>query len=176
MPPGLPGGMFAFVLRNSIVALQGEYMSASSLVVIGLGVLLVIFGGIVLIWFPTRQGGTVKAVNVEVSAPGAGLVLMVVGAAAAIFGATQMGGLPSAPTASGAPTAVSIPPTSARTSPVAAAPSASTAARPSAVAQTATSAARPVVAGATAANGPALAFVPLANPVATPLAVKPFGP
>ncbi len=155
-------------------------MSIASLVVIGLGVLLVIFGGVVLIWFPSRQGGTVKAVNVEVSAPGAGLVLMVIGVAAATFGATQMGGQSASPAARAEVAAAAVTPTPARSNPAAAASPASGAPRPSAVSSAstnaATNAAPAAAAGAGVANSPALAFVPLPNPAASPVPVKAFGP
>ncbi|MDQ6674066.1 MAG: WD40 repeat domain-containing protein [Chloroflexota bacterium] len=55
---------------------------------VGLG--LIVVGIIVLFFLPQRQGGMVKAFTVEVDAPGAGVVLIVVGLAAMAWAAPQV--------------------------------------------------------------------------------------
>ncbi len=53
------------------------------LLIVGLG--LVVFGAFVLIWMPTRPGGTIGTRWFEVSSVGAGLPLIVLGVAAIVF-------------------------------------------------------------------------------------------
>src|SRR5215472_13803238 len=60
------------------------------LVTLIVGVGLVLTGIVVLIVLPQRRGGTVKGFSVEVSAPGAGLVLVMVGVAAMGWSAPQV--------------------------------------------------------------------------------------
>ena len=59
-------------------------------VVLVLGIALAIFGGWIMLTHPNLRGGSVKAFTLEVSAPGAGLVLIVVGISAVAFAAPNL--------------------------------------------------------------------------------------
>jgi len=52
------------------------------MVLLGLGVCLVLFGMVLLLRYPDRQGGSLKAFSVEVNSQSAGIVVVLLGAAA----------------------------------------------------------------------------------------------
>lgn len=57
-----------------------------------LGAALIVLGAVTLFWFPDRPGGVVRFHGVEVDSKGAGLPLMVVGAALAVAAVVVPGG------------------------------------------------------------------------------------
>ncbi|HLZ29083.1 MAG TPA: hypothetical protein VKV73_17340 [Chloroflexota bacterium] len=60
-------------------------------IVLLLGIALAVFGAVLLVRYPDRQGGTIKALSIEVTAPGAGVVLVVLGLGAAAYSAPNLG-------------------------------------------------------------------------------------
>jgi hypothetical protein len=63
------------------------------IVLLIVGVVLVVFGGLVLLRFPDRPGGRISWQGVEVSSVGAGLPLVVVGVVAVAFAASRSSSL-----------------------------------------------------------------------------------
>jgi hypothetical protein len=57
-----------------------------NLILVGAGVLLIVFGGIVLLRFADRPGGSVKLLSIEVTSAGAGLPLIALGVACLFLG------------------------------------------------------------------------------------------
>jgi uncharacterized membrane protein len=55
-----------------------------------LGILLVVVGIVLLFFLPERQGGTVKGFSIEVNAPGAGIVVIALGAGLAVVSAPHV--------------------------------------------------------------------------------------
>jgi hypothetical protein len=78
-------------------------------VVLAAGVVLLVIGTVVLFFLPQRQGGTVKLFTLEVSAPGAGLVLIFGGLAAAAWAAPQVPQIGFVLSASASPTQTALP-------------------------------------------------------------------
>ena len=71
--------------QDRVVAVESGW-----LLVLIVGLLLVPVGLILVFFLPERQGGTIRAFTVEVSASGAGLVLIVVGLGAAVAAAPHV--------------------------------------------------------------------------------------
>ena len=104
----------------------------SATLIVGLG--LIVIGLVLLFFLPQRPGGSVNAFTVEVSALGAGLVLIVVGLAAMAWAAPQIPQLgpvlgPGTPTPIAARATAGVP-TSFATPPVTGLPAAPTATTP----------------------------------------------
>jgi len=57
-----------------------------------IGIALIVFGGLVLLWFPDRPGGVLEFRGVRVRSAGAGLPLIVLGLVAVVLAALQGGG------------------------------------------------------------------------------------
>jgi hypothetical protein len=58
---------------------------------LAVGIALVVFGAVVLLWFPDRPGGRIGWQGMEVSSVGAGLPVIVVGVVAVALGASGVG-------------------------------------------------------------------------------------